>query len=77
MASFWEYTEYVINHTYNRSKPEVDFHSIFSSIVAFLSARESVNVDDCYSAMCQGVTKIYSEIKLKVVLFLRAGHISL
>ena len=40
VASICEYTEYVISRTYNRSKPEVEFQSMFSSIIAFLSTPE-------------------------------------
>ena len=42
--------EYVINPTYNCSKPEVEF---LSSIIAFLS--------ECYQLFC-GVAKKYSEL---------------
>ena len=52
--------EYVINRTYNRSKPEVEFHSTFSSIIAFLSAWEYMNGRNCYSATHHGVAKINS-----------------
>ena len=48
---------YVINCTHNHSKPEVKFHSTFSSIITFLRAWEEVNVSNCYSVKCCEVAK--------------------
>ena len=59
---------------YNHSKPEIEIQS-FSSIIAFLSAREYVNVSDCFSATLRGVAKIYSElVALRLLTLYSAAH---
>ena len=42
--------EYVINSMKNRSKPEVEIHSAFSSM-------KCLGVPECYPAMCHRVAK--------------------
>ena len=54
-----EYTEYVINRTYNRSKPEVEFHSTFYSNCIL---KRSGVIEHCCSATRHGVAKINNEL---------------
>ena len=51
--------EYVINPMKNRSKPEVEIHSAFSSM-------KCLGVPECYPAMCHRVAKKSELVALRL-----------